>query len=507
MDKFATLQTDIQNDAIPTCVCEKSLADKTEKFCLNCGVQLGGGVLQASGLLGGIGSVAVNGWKTEAIAAAIAAAEKTGAAAGLKAGDAAGMNVVIYYLKDWGIEQYCPDIFKSILKISHYSKVKDFAGDIVAKKAQICALTSSDENSMCLKFEIALRLRDAYGTPIAAPGKDPIVQLLNGLAEEAKLTADDVTKTISEKVTKAAIETSTGAIDAAKVMDNFNRQTQQRFHEYDERMVEKRMQCKDKCDKEIQKIILKDKIDKELTEKFATLQTDMQSDAIPTCVCEKSLADKVEKGCLRCGGVLGGGVAPGWGLISGIVYTGWKAAALAAATKEAIAEGAAKGAVAGAAAGKKFVIAELGKLHVSTLDGQPLVSYFATTEYTNVRNIALAIIKEYDPSSCISLISGSVPGSPPNPVKYGSFCNSMLDKLLDQGNVNPKSLEGSIQKAVEKIVTEAKSAAVSETANVTTRQTAVFESRNLAAVNATYASSQIAIIASIVAIVVIVLVM
>ncbi|ETW59924.1 hypothetical protein PFMC_04199 [Plasmodium falciparum CAMP/Malaysia] len=215
MDKFATLQTDIQNDAIPTCVCEKSLADKTEKFCLNCGVQLGGGVLQASGLLGGIGSVAVNGWKTEAIAAAIAAAEKTGAAAGLKAGDAAGMNVVIYYLKDWGIEQYCPDIFKSILKISHYSKVKDFAGDIVAKKAQICALTSSDENSMCLKFEIALRLRDAYGTPIAAPGKDPIVQLLNGLAEEAKLTADDVTKTISEKVTKAAIETSTGAIDAA----------------------------------------------------------------------------------------------------------------------------------------------------------------------------------------------------------------------------------------------------------------------------------------------------
>ncbi|CZT62657.1 rifin [Plasmodium falciparum NF54] len=107
-----------------------------------------------------------------------------------------------------------------------------------------------------------------------------------------------------------------------EVMDNFNRQTQQRFHEYDERMVEKRMQCKDKCDEAIQKIILKDKLEKQMVEQFSTLQTDIHSDAIPTCVCEKSLADKTEKFCLNCGKTMGG-VAPGWGLVSGLGYVGW----------------------------------------------------------------------------------------------------------------------------------------------------------------------------------------
>ncbi|ETW43497.1 hypothetical protein PFNF135_02410 [Plasmodium falciparum NF135/5.C10] len=44
-----------------------------------------------------------------------------------------------------------------------------------------------------------------------------------------------------------------------ELMDNFNKQTQQRLREYDDRMVEKRKLCKEQCDKEIQKIILKDK--------------------------------------------------------------------------------------------------------------------------------------------------------------------------------------------------------------------------------------------------------
>nr|SPJ13413.1 rifin PIR protein,putative [Plasmodium sp. DRC-Itaito] len=35
---------------------------------------------------------------------------------------------------------------------------------------------------------------------------------------------------------------------------------------------------------------------------------------------EKSLAEKVEKGCLRCGCALGGGVLPVWGLVSGLWY-------------------------------------------------------------------------------------------------------------------------------------------------------------------------------------------
>ncbi|SOV83928.1 rifin PIR protein, putative [Plasmodium reichenowi] len=101
------------------------------------------------------------------------------------------------------------------------------------------------------------------------------------------------------------------------VMENFNKQTQQRFHEYDERMKTTRHKCKDKCDKKIQKIILKDKLEKELMDKFATLHTDIQSGELPECTCKKSMVDNMEKGCLRCAGVLGGGVMPGMGLVGG----------------------------------------------------------------------------------------------------------------------------------------------------------------------------------------------
>ncbi|SOV78332.1 rifin PIR protein, putative [Plasmodium reichenowi] len=107
-----------------------------------------------------------------------------------------------------------------------------------------------------------------------------------------------------------------------EVMDNFNKQTQQRLREYDDRMQEKRQKCKHKCDKEIQKIILKDKLEKQMEQQLTTLNTNIATKDIPTCICEKSMADKTEKICLNCGKTMGG-VAPGWGLVSGLVYAGW----------------------------------------------------------------------------------------------------------------------------------------------------------------------------------------
>ncbi|SOV76305.1 rifin PIR protein, putative [Plasmodium reichenowi] len=118
------------------------------------------------------------------------------------------------------------------------------------------------------------------------------------------------------------------------VMENFNKQTQQRFQEYDDRMKTTRQKCKDQCDKGIQKIILKDKLEKQMEEQLTTLETKIHSDDIPTCICEKSIAHKVEKGCLRCGGVLGGGIAPGWGFISNVDYCVLTNVALIAATKK-----------------------------------------------------------------------------------------------------------------------------------------------------------------------------
>ncbi|EWC79163.1 surface antigen [Plasmodium falciparum UGT5.1] len=75
-------------------------------------------------------------------------------------------------------------------------------------------------------------------------------------------------------------------------------------------------------------------------DKFATLHTDIQNDAIPTCVCEKSLADKVEKGCLRCGSILGAAM-PEMGSIGGSLLSAlsaWKPVAIEAAEKAAVTE-------------------------------------------------------------------------------------------------------------------------------------------------------------------------
>ncbi|SOS76408.1 rifin [Plasmodium sp. gorilla clade G1] len=106
--------------------------------------------------------------------------------------------------------------------------------------------------------------------------------------------------------------------DMKSVRENFDRQTSQRFEEYNKRMTKNRKKCKEQCDKDIQNIILKDKV-------------------------HKSLAHKVEKGCLKCGCVLGGGVAPVWGLVSGLWYATWSQYVATTLVKMATDKGIAEG--------------------------------------------------------------------------------------------------------------------------------------------------------------------
>ncbi|ETW19334.1 hypothetical protein PFFVO_01909 [Plasmodium falciparum Vietnam Oak-Knoll (FVO)] len=123
-----------------------------------------------------------------------------------------------------------------------------------------------------------------------------------------------------------------------RVMQQFVDRTTQRFHEYDERMKTTRQKYREQCNKEIQKIILKDKIEKELAEKLAALETNIDINDIPTCICEKSLADKVEKGCLMCGCGLGG-VAAGVGIIGPVAVKGLENAAMLVAAQKGIEAG------------------------------------------------------------------------------------------------------------------------------------------------------------------------
>ncbi|SPJ08696.1 rifin PIR protein,putative [Plasmodium sp. DRC-Itaito] len=175
------------------------------------------------------------------------------------------------------------------------------------------------------------------------------------------------------------------------VMDNFNKQTQQRLREYDDRMVEKRKQCKDKCDKESQKIILKDKIEKELMDKFVILQTDIQKDAIPTCVCEKSMADKTEKFCLNCGTNMGVAV-PGLGVLGAYGAHSMVQTAITAGIDFATKAGIRAGTQAGIQAAIQGVTTEF---FLNTLGGKTLEVVITSKTYNDTMLIFGPIMNEY----------------------------------------------------------------------------------------------------------------
>ncbi|ETW44902.1 hypothetical protein PFNF135_00677 [Plasmodium falciparum NF135/5.C10] len=255
------------------------------------------------------------------------------------------------------------------------------------------------------------------------------------------------------------------------VMENYNRQTSDRFKEYDERMKTTRQKCKEQCDKEIQKIVLKDKIDKELTEKFATLQTDIQSDSIPTCICEKSLADKTEKFCLNCSKNMGA-IAPWWGLVCGVGYAGWSHYYPLAISKAA------------ADAGMKVVIGSLQEhFKIHSLKGISLESFFTSMSYTEVANHTDVIFAELTATCAATPSTGVI-----QPVGR-SICST-----VQNGRAGGSAAE-SVSRAVKGLVGKAKQAADAQAAKVTAKYTS------------TTSSLTTGITASIIAIVVIVLIM
>ncbi|ETW33426.1 hypothetical protein PFTANZ_05856 [Plasmodium falciparum Tanzania (2000708)] len=260
-----------------------------------------------------------------------------------------------------------------------------------------------------------------------------------------------------------------------KVIQQFYDRTTQRFHEYDDRMKTTRQKCKDKCDKEIQKIILKDKLEKELMDKFATLQTDIQKDGIPTCICEKSIAEKTEKGCLRCGYGLGS-VAPMIGLTGSVAVNVWKTAELAAA-KAAAAKAAGDAAT---EAGMKAVVSKIN------------VWSNGFTAYKGFVNLA-PIVKKSNFNCPAALRKSAMALANKSCDFEGRGINSSFCNTLYYGEET--TFEPFAQAGIAKYKTEFAS------------QKALLEAAELDAVDATYTSFQTSIIAPIITIVVIVLIM
>ncbi|CDO61876.1 rifin [Plasmodium reichenowi] len=286
-----------------------------------------------------------------------------------------------------------------------------------------------------------------------------------------------------------------------EVMQQFEDRTTQRFHEYDDRMVEKRKRCKDKCDKEIQKIILKDKLEKELMDKFATLDTNIQNDAIPTCICEKSLADKVEKGCLRCAQNLGGIVVPSSGVIGEIgafaVYA-WKNAAIEAATKYALAQGAAQGLAEGNSYAMNMVITFLKRWGVDEFCPEIFNPFVATNRYTELANIGNAIIKRHV-EMCADTIGND-----------GAMCKAFGLRLGTHStslNIPPHPTKFFVGEKIKGLAAKADQAAKALAETTSKDVAAVIKAEKTGVINSIYISNQTAISASIIAIVVIVVIM
>ncbi|EWC77652.1 surface antigen [Plasmodium falciparum UGT5.1] len=280
-------------------------------------------------------------------------------------------------------------------------------------------------------------------------------------------TPTTTSRVLSECDTQSSIHDNDEEINSVKEV--FDRQTSQRFEEYQERMKEKRQKRKEQRDKNIQKIIQKDRM-------------------------EKNIAEKIEKGCLMCGCGLGG-VAGSIGLFGGLGIYGWKSAALATA----IAEGAETAKAAGEAvripATIDAVISGLEQMGVSILNGQPLKTFFTSTNYTNVTKIARVINSEYNASSCIIGISRA----------HEPFCSWVMTKQGAAPKIRGKAFSTyeSIKTGVENIVSKADT--VAETAAEKAAEDVIKSS--IAAVDAKYVICQNAIIASVVALLIIVLVM
>ncbi|SCM18845.1 PIR protein, putative [Plasmodium sp.] len=286
-----------------------------------------------------------------------------------------------------------------------------------------------------------------------------------------------------------------------KVLQDFDRQTSQRFKEYNGRMQEKRKNCKEQCDKNIQKIILKDKIEKQMEEKFSALEKNIDSNDIPTCICKQTLADKVEKKCLKCTQNLGGIVAPSSGVLGGIAELGlcvWKTTALKAAIAAAKQAGAAKGLAAGEAMGlTKFIEGTKSAFFIKELDVKLLESVFTQQNYINFSRLAKVIHDQYETTCGVFSTNTNYP-----------IC--IIGHELGLGS-NPGGLyvppESIIGKKVNEILVTAKNAAAKETANVTASETALLETAKKGTIETTCMNCHTAIIASIVAILIIVLIM
>ncbi|SOV78681.1 rifin PIR protein, putative [Plasmodium reichenowi] len=261
--------------------------------------------------------------------------------------------------------------------------------------------------------------------------------------------------------------------DIKSVREKFDRQTSQRLREYDERMQDKRQKREEERDKNIQKIIEKDKM-------------------------EKSLAEKVEIGCLKCGCALGG-VAASIGIFGTVAVNELTKAAMTAALATAKEAGIAAGKIVGDAHGMNIVILGFKHFGVEKLGIEQFERFFTTKYYINVEKLADIIDTKLNATCSTSAMSSG----------KEAMCTEIRSKLgiLLSGNERAPPGKEPIINALKQLAEKAKDTAVHVTETTTEQVTTAAIETNTEIVEA--ASSQLysAIGYSVLAILIIVLVM
>ncbi|SCM18887.1 PIR protein, putative [Plasmodium sp.] len=293
-------------------------------------------------------------------------------------------------------------------------------------------------------------------------------------------TRTTTSRLLSEYDTESSIYDSDEEINSVKEI--FERQMSQRFEEYEERMITQRQKYKEQRDKDIQKIIHKDKM-------------------------EKNLAEKIEKGCLRCGCGLGG-VAGSIGLFGGVAINIWKHAALDAAIAKAIAEGTANISAAANAAGAAEIIKLIKSTYsVDELGVTVLKSFLHAKKYNDVTSITQAVQKLHF-EKCILRSSGGLRFPFADTNRNIPICQSVW-KHTEAASTIKKGISSTevIKTTVETMMSEAEGPA--NAAAEAARESAInaIKAGEADVINTIFMSKQTAIIASVVAILVIVLVM
>ncbi|SOS76932.1 rifin [Plasmodium sp. gorilla clade G1] len=249
-----------------------------------------------------------------------------------------------------------------------------------------------------------------------------------------------------------------------EIMHDFDRQTSQRFEEYNERMNKNRQKCKEQCDRDIKNIILKDKIEKELKQQLATLETDISTDDIPTCVCENSVADKVEKTCLKCGYSLGGAV-PELGLLCGYGAYELVKVAIGAAEKAAIAEGT----KVGIAEGIRVAIQGIkNAFDIDFLGGKTLAEVITGKTFKNPTFFVDKILQEYN-TMCLSTNANNEKLF----CNFGSMFRGKVDNITAI-STNAKSAAIKAGQAAEGVTAETTEALIGEKTGEVTSASAIF---------------------------------